>query len=249
MHADPKGVLTGVHFLDGDHACCEGTLAAGARFAAGYPITPSTEVVERFAWQNPHRRRHLHPDGGRTGRFHRHPRRGLGRRQGLHGHLRPRLLPHDGAHRLRRHDRNPLRVRQRAARRTLHRPAHPARAGRHDAGPLGIARRLRHHRALPQLAAGMLRPDHHGLQPVRRVPRPGDDDARRVRRPHDRKGGDPRRPTRSPSRPRRFTTSSPRTSSASSSRSETWCPTWCTPATATASTSPASPTTSAAIPA
>ncbi|HUA63336.1 MAG TPA: 2-oxoacid:acceptor oxidoreductase subunit alpha [Verrucomicrobiae bacterium] len=53
MHAEPKGVLTGVHFLDGDHACCEGTLAAGARFAAGYPITPSTEVVERFAWRIP----------------------------------------------------------------------------------------------------------------------------------------------------------------------------------------------------
>jgi len=53
MHADPKGVLTGVHFLDGDHACCEGTLAAGARFSAGYPITPSTEVVERFASRIP----------------------------------------------------------------------------------------------------------------------------------------------------------------------------------------------------
>jgi len=53
MHADPRGVLTGVHFLDGDHACCEGALAAGARFAAGYPITPSTEVVERFASRIP----------------------------------------------------------------------------------------------------------------------------------------------------------------------------------------------------
>ncbi|HLK50773.1 MAG TPA: 2-oxoacid:acceptor oxidoreductase subunit alpha [Bryobacteraceae bacterium] len=53
MHADPKGVLTGVHFLDGDHACCEGALAAGARFSAGYPITPSTEVVERFAARIP----------------------------------------------------------------------------------------------------------------------------------------------------------------------------------------------------
>ena len=53
MHADPKGVLTGVHFLDGDHSCCEGALAAGARFAAGYPITPSTEVVERFASRIP----------------------------------------------------------------------------------------------------------------------------------------------------------------------------------------------------
>jgi 2-oxoglutarate ferredoxin oxidoreductase subunit alpha len=53
MQADPRGVLTGVHFMDGDHACCEGALAAGARFAAGYPITPSTEVVERFASRIP----------------------------------------------------------------------------------------------------------------------------------------------------------------------------------------------------
>jgi 2-oxoglutarate ferredoxin oxidoreductase subunit alpha len=53
QRADPAGVLTGTHFLDGDHACCEGALAAGARFAAGYPITPSTEVVERFAARIP----------------------------------------------------------------------------------------------------------------------------------------------------------------------------------------------------
>src|SRR5512143_1597576 len=53
MKADPRGVLTGTHFIDGDHACCEGALAAGARFAAGYPITPSTEVVERFAARIP----------------------------------------------------------------------------------------------------------------------------------------------------------------------------------------------------
>jgi 2-oxoglutarate ferredoxin oxidoreductase subunit alpha len=49
LKADPKGVLTGSHFFDGDHACCEGALAAGCRFVAGYPITPSTEVVERFS--------------------------------------------------------------------------------------------------------------------------------------------------------------------------------------------------------
>ena len=53
MQADPNGVLTGVHFMDGDHACCEGALAAGARFSSGYPITPSTEVVERFAARIP----------------------------------------------------------------------------------------------------------------------------------------------------------------------------------------------------
>ena len=53
MHADPAGVLTGSHFLDGDHACCEGALAAGARFSSGYPNTPSTAVVERFAQRVP----------------------------------------------------------------------------------------------------------------------------------------------------------------------------------------------------
>jgi 2-oxoglutarate/2-oxoacid ferredoxin oxidoreductase subunit alpha len=49
LKADPKGVLTGAHFLDGDHACCEGAISAGCRFVAGYPITPSTEVVERIS--------------------------------------------------------------------------------------------------------------------------------------------------------------------------------------------------------
>ncbi|MFC1521287.1 2-oxoacid:acceptor oxidoreductase subunit alpha [Elusimicrobiota bacterium] len=52
--ADPKGVLTGEWFLDGDFACAEGALAAGCRFVAGYPITPSTEVVERFSRRIPH---------------------------------------------------------------------------------------------------------------------------------------------------------------------------------------------------
>ncbi|MBI2894467.1 MAG: 2-oxoacid:acceptor oxidoreductase subunit alpha [Deltaproteobacteria bacterium] len=51
--ADPAGVLTGSHYIDGDHACAEGALAAGCRFVAGYPITPSTEVVERIAGRFP----------------------------------------------------------------------------------------------------------------------------------------------------------------------------------------------------
>jgi 2-oxoglutarate ferredoxin oxidoreductase subunit alpha len=46
-------VLTGAHFLDGDFACGEGAMAAGCRFVAGYPITPSTEVVERISRRFP----------------------------------------------------------------------------------------------------------------------------------------------------------------------------------------------------
>jgi 2-oxoglutarate ferredoxin oxidoreductase subunit alpha len=53
LKADPIGVLTGTHFIDGDHSCCEGALSAGCRFVAGYPITPSTEVVERIASRFP----------------------------------------------------------------------------------------------------------------------------------------------------------------------------------------------------
>ncbi|OGB60348.1 MAG: 2-oxoglutarate synthase subunit alpha [Caldithrix sp. RBG_13_44_9] len=53
MKADPVGVLTGMHYLDGDKACAEGGIAAGCRFFAGYPITPSTEVAERVAERFP----------------------------------------------------------------------------------------------------------------------------------------------------------------------------------------------------
>lgn len=40
-------------FLNGNVACAEGALAAGCRFFAGYPITPSTEVAERMAVRLP----------------------------------------------------------------------------------------------------------------------------------------------------------------------------------------------------
>jgi 2-oxoglutarate/2-oxoacid ferredoxin oxidoreductase subunit alpha len=39
--------------MNGDHACCEGALAAGCRFFAGYPITPATEVAERMSRRLP----------------------------------------------------------------------------------------------------------------------------------------------------------------------------------------------------
>jgi 2-oxoglutarate ferredoxin oxidoreductase subunit alpha len=46
-------VLTGTHFMLGDHACAEGALAAGVDFFGGYPITPSTEVAEHLAKRLP----------------------------------------------------------------------------------------------------------------------------------------------------------------------------------------------------
>ncbi len=53
MNADASVVAVGKHFIDGNEACAEGAIAAGCRFAAGYPITPSTEVVEHLAKRFP----------------------------------------------------------------------------------------------------------------------------------------------------------------------------------------------------
>ena len=35
--------------MQGNEACAEGAIAAGVRFFAGYPITPSTEIAEAMA--------------------------------------------------------------------------------------------------------------------------------------------------------------------------------------------------------
>jgi 2-oxoglutarate ferredoxin oxidoreductase subunit alpha len=48
--------LTGksaVKLISGNHACALGAIAAGCRFFAGYPITPSSEIAERLARQLP----------------------------------------------------------------------------------------------------------------------------------------------------------------------------------------------------
>ena len=48
-----QGLLTGSHFMLGDHACAEGAILAGCRFFAGYPITPATEIAERMSLRLP----------------------------------------------------------------------------------------------------------------------------------------------------------------------------------------------------
>jgi 2-oxoglutarate ferredoxin oxidoreductase subunit alpha len=44
-----KKVLAGTHFEMGNWACTEGAIAAGCNFAAGYPITPASEVANLLA--------------------------------------------------------------------------------------------------------------------------------------------------------------------------------------------------------
>lgn len=45
----PEKVL----FIQGNEACAEGAIAAGCRFFAGYPITPSTEIAEAMSEKLP----------------------------------------------------------------------------------------------------------------------------------------------------------------------------------------------------
>ncbi len=48
-----KNLAPGWHFLQGNEACAEGAIRAGCRFYAGYPITPSSETMERMAQRLP----------------------------------------------------------------------------------------------------------------------------------------------------------------------------------------------------
>lgn len=53
MTREEPVVQAGAHFMSGNEACAEGALAAGCRFFAGYPITPSTEIAEHLAERLP----------------------------------------------------------------------------------------------------------------------------------------------------------------------------------------------------
>jgi 2-oxoglutarate ferredoxin oxidoreductase subunit alpha len=53
LKANPKDVRTGALYIDGDVAAAEGAIAAGCKFLAGYPITPSTEAAEAYAKRAP----------------------------------------------------------------------------------------------------------------------------------------------------------------------------------------------------
>lgn len=45
--------MENVKFIQGNHACAEAAIAAGMRFFAGYPITPSSEIAETLSRRLP----------------------------------------------------------------------------------------------------------------------------------------------------------------------------------------------------
>ena len=50
--AQPEAAAN-VQNIQGNHACALAAVAAGCRFYAGYPITPSSEVAERMSLELP----------------------------------------------------------------------------------------------------------------------------------------------------------------------------------------------------
>ncbi|MBI5522934.1 MAG: 2-oxoacid:acceptor oxidoreductase subunit alpha [Desulfarculus sp.] len=52
-HLSQPALAPGAHYLSGNEAAAEGALAAGCGFYAGYPITPSSEIMERLAARLP----------------------------------------------------------------------------------------------------------------------------------------------------------------------------------------------------
>ena len=78
--------MSKVLLLQGNQAVVEGAIAAGVKFFAGYPITPSTEVAESLAEKLP-----------KNGRCYRCV---LNRQKGYDGYQRPGLFVKAGAYRL-----------------------------------------------------------------------------------------------------------------------------------------------------
>ena len=159
--------------LHGNRACALGAVAAGCRFFAGYPITPSSEIAEQLSRELPRVDGVFIQMEDEIGFARRRHRRFARRRQGDDRHQRTRLFADAGESRLRRDDRDAVRHRQRDARRPVDRHADAAGAGRHHAGAMGNPRRSPDHRRDAGFGAGNLYGDHPRLQSRRGVPHAG----------------------------------------------------------------------------
>ncbi len=111
--------------LQGNEACAKGALYAGCRFFAGYPITPSTEIIEMMSGE-------MQKAGGRfysNGRRNRfrlcHHRCEVGRKQGDDGDIRTRIYVDAGGNRFCCGNRNTDRDSKCAERRSLNGSAYP----------------------------------------------------------------------------------------------------------------------------
>jgi 2-oxoglutarate ferredoxin oxidoreductase subunit alpha len=89
-----------VVIVQGNEACVRGAIAAGCRFFAGYPITPASEIAELMAVEIPRRQGIFIQMEDEIASIAALIGASWGGHEGLHGHIRSRLLAYAGGHRL-----------------------------------------------------------------------------------------------------------------------------------------------------
>ncbi len=185
-----RGATAPPRLLSGNHAAALGALAAGCRFFAGYPITPSSEVAERMA-------RLLPPVGGVFVQMEDEIASMAAVIGASMGGVKAMTATSGPGFSLKQENLgyaagrgDSVRDRRRDARRPVDRHADASRAGRPDAVALGQPRRLSGHRAHARVGARGPRRDGARVRAVRvpahagrRAVRPGDRAADRDRRP------------------------------------------------------------------
>ena len=181
--------------VEGNEAVAEGAIAAGARFFAGYPITPSTEIAEVLSRRLPQVGGHFIQMEDEIASIGAVIGASLAGTKALTATSGPGFSLMQESIGYATHGPGALRHRRRHARRPLDRPADRALPGRRHAGALGHPRRALDHRPRAELGGRVLLAHRRRLQPGRGLPHAGDRALRRDRRSHARGRGpaDPRR--------------------------------------------------------
>ena len=153
-------VLTGEHFMTGDVACAEGALAAGCRFFGGYPITPATEIAEHISGRLPEVGGtfiQMEDEIAAMASIVGASCAGVKSMTATSGPGLSLMLENIGLAALHR---NPMRGGECSKGGTFDGTSHLGSSRGHDAGPLGISRPLRNHRAwrLHRLRNSSIRP-------------------------------------------------------------------------------------------
>ena len=191
MKADPRGVLTGTHFLDGDHACCEGALA---QVRDSPPDIPS-RLPPKSSSASP---RAFPPSAARFIQMEDELAASITMQGAVWGGAKAftvtsgpgfsLMMEHIGYAAMTETPCVFVDVQRGGPSTGL--PTLPAQADMMQArwGSHGDYEIIA---LCPELSAGMLRPHHPGLQLRRRISRPGHVHDGRSGRPHDREGRHP----------------------------------------------------------
>ena len=184
-------VRPGKYFMMGNMACADGAIAAGCEFAAGYPITPATEIANRLAERLPQVGGVFLQMEDEISSIAAIVGASWTGKKVMTATSGPGDQPHAGEHRLCHRGGDALRHRQCPAGGAHDGNAYGRGSRGHGAGQAGLPRGLRDHRPLSRLAPGDVRPHGAGLQFCGKIPHAGFYPVGCFRGPHARGGGHP----------------------------------------------------------